>query len=99
VDARAVIFEYFIPTCGGGGMTQPWLLARTLAPVVLAFCRDLITLCCHVVRRTSIERIISAAPGRILILDRTADGATLVVDVKPTVALKSSRLAAKDSTE
>jgi hypothetical protein len=68
-------------------MSELWLLPAVLLPAVVALCRDLIALCCQLTRRASLERIISAASGRVMISDSAADGASLVVDVQSTVAV------------
>lgn len=80
-------------------MTQYWLLTIALLPAGFTLCQDLVTLCCYVARRASIERIIARATGRMLLLDSSADGAKLVVEVQPAVAMKSSVPAAKDHAE
>lgn len=77
-------------------MTELLVPAVILLPAVIALCRDLIALCCQVARRASIERIIGAARGRMMILDSAADGARLVVEVQPAVAVMPSGATTKD---
>jgi hypothetical protein len=80
-------------------MTEFWLLGVTLLSAIITLCYEVVILCSHVARRARIERVATGATGRILIVDSTADGANLVVEVLPMVAVKSSRTAAKDCAE
>lgn len=63
-----------------------WLSAVLVGvtPVIAALCRDLMSLRRHAVRRASIERIIRDSTGVIRIVDRTATGDVLEIEVLPS---------------
>lgn len=60
-----------------------WLWAALVGgtPIITTLCRDLVTLCRHTVRRASIERIVRDHTGVIRIVDRTAEGDVLHIEV------------------
>ena len=55
-----------------------------ITPIIAAVCRELVSLCCHVVRRASVERIVRDRTGVIRIVDRTAEGDVLEIEVLPS---------------
>jgi hypothetical protein len=61
-----------------------WAVLVGLTPIIAAVCRDLVTLCRHVVRRASIERIVRDRTDLIRIVDRTAEGDVLEIEVLPS---------------
>lgn len=81
-------------------MTEFWLLSMTLLSAVITICHDVVTLCSRDARRARLERAApGATTGTVLILDSTADGAKLVIEVQPMVAVKSSMTTSKDRAE
>jgi hypothetical protein len=52
-----------------------------VTPIITALCRDLVSLCRHAIRRASIERILRDRTTLIRIVDRTADGDVLEIEV------------------
>jgi hypothetical protein len=61
-----------------------WAALPMVTPSIAAMCGDLVSLCRHVVRRASIERIVRDRTGVIRIVDRTAEGDVLEIEVLPT---------------
>ena len=61
-----------------------WALLVGVTPIIAAVCRDLVSLCRHVVRGASIERIVRDRTGVIRIVDRTAEGDVLEIEVLPS---------------
>jgi hypothetical protein len=61
-----------------------WIWAVGATPIFAALCRDLVSLCRHVVRRASIERIVRNRTGMFRIVDRTAEGDVLSIEVLPS---------------
>jgi hypothetical protein len=80
-------------------MTEFWLLVMTLLSAAITPCHELVTLCSRGARRARLERVAAGATGRILILDNSAGGVKLVIEVQPMVAVKSSMTTAKDCAE
>jgi hypothetical protein len=60
-----------------------WAVLVGGMPIIAAVCRDLVLLCRHAVRRASIERMVRDRTGVIRIVDRTAEGDVLDIEVLP----------------
>lgn len=65
-------------------MSWTWAVLVGVTPILVAVCRDLTSLYCHVVRRASVERIVRECTGAIRIVDRTAEGDVLEIEVLPS---------------
>ncbi|MGH3875362.1 MAG: hypothetical protein ACRDSR_28350 [Pseudonocardiaceae bacterium] len=65
-------------------MSWMWAVLAMVIPIIAAVCRDLVSLCLHVVRRASIERVVRDRTGVIRIVDRTAEGDVLEIEVLPS---------------
>jgi hypothetical protein len=61
-----------------------WAVLVGSTPIIAAVCRELVSLCRHVVRRASVERIVRDRTGVIRIVDRTAEGDVLEIEVLPS---------------
>jgi hypothetical protein len=61
-----------------------WVVLLWITPIIAAVCRDLVSLCRHVVRRASIERIVRDRTGVIRIVDRAMEGDVLEIEVLPS---------------
>lgn len=63
-------------------MSWTWTML-VVTPIIAALCRDLMSLWRRVVWRASIERMVRDRTGVIRIVDRTAEGDVLEIDVLP----------------
>lgn len=63
-------------------MSWPWVVLVGM-PIVTALCRDLVSLRRHALRRESIERIVRDRTGVIRVVDSTAEGEILAIEVLP----------------
>ncbi len=61
-----------------------WAVLVGVTPIVVALCRELVSLRRHAVRRASIERMVRDSIGIIRLVDRTAEGDVLEIEVLPT---------------
>jgi hypothetical protein len=61
-----------------------WAVLVGITPIIAAICRELVSLCRHVVRRASVERIVRDRTDLIRIVDRTAEGDVLEIEVLPS---------------
>jgi hypothetical protein len=61
-----------------------WAVLMGSMPIITAVCRDLVSLYNHCVRRVSIGRMVRDCPGVVRIVDRTAEGDVLDIEVLPS---------------
>lgn len=64
-------------------VSSTWVVLLSITPIIAAVCRDLVSLCRHIVRRASIERIVRDRIGVIRIMDRTMEGDVLEIEALP----------------
>ena len=57
--------------------------AVVVTSLIVALCQELVSLCRSIFRRASIERIVRDSSGVIRIVDRTAQGDVLEIEVLP----------------
>ena len=65
-------------------MSWMWAVLVGVTPVIAVLCRNLVSLCHDTVRRASVERIVRDSTGMIRIVDRTAEGDVLDIEVLPS---------------
>ena len=98
VDVRPSTREYWVARRREvPAVSWTWVVLVGVTPSIASLCRDLVSLYRQAVRRASIEHIIQNRIGVIRIMDRTAEGDVLEIEVQPSVEqapepdLRSSR--------
>lgn len=87
VDALGSIHEYWAAHLDGGkaaAVSWMWAVLVGVTPSIIALCRDLVSLCRHAIRRASIGRIVRDHTDVIRIVDRTAEGDVLEIEIRPS---------------
>jgi hypothetical protein len=86
VDAQRSVREYWVARRRREmtAVSWTWVVLAGVPPIIVVLCRELVSLCRHAVQRASIERIVRDSTGVIRIVDRTAAGDILEVEVLPS---------------
>lgn len=84
VDARRSVREYRLGRRRREVAAVSWMwvvLVGVVMPIIAALCRDLVSLWGDAVQRASIERTVRDCTGVIRIVDHTAEGDVLEIEV------------------